>query len=126
MAMKRTRKLPISRERNRPRSRSDNGLRNKILTEACYGKIDPEQAEARAAAAELEPFEQSPEFTAFDPMAQSRWPMVMAIAWIAWRACQLVMEQGANSPAVLDTGYSASGMSLLKAGNALQGGQAGF
>ncbi len=96
MAAKRTSKPPNLSERSTRRSRSQDRLRNKILTEACYGRINPKQAEARAAAAGLERFEQSPGFSAFDPMKQSRWPTVMAVAWIAWRDRRLVMEQGAE------------------------------
>jgi hypothetical protein len=71
-------------------------LRDKLITEARYGKITPQQAEAQAKAAGLPPFETQPDLAAFDPMAESRWPIVKAIAWIAWRDLQLVMEQGAE------------------------------
>jgi hypothetical protein len=71
-----------------------NELRDELITDARYGKITPQEAEAEARAAGLSPFETQPEAAAFDPMAESRWPIVMAIAWIAWRDAQLVMEQG--------------------------------
>lgn len=71
-------------------------LRDQLITDARYGRITPQEAEARAKEAGLPPFEREPEFTAFDPMRQSRWSMVMAVAWIAWRDLQLVAEQGAE------------------------------
>jgi hypothetical protein len=69
-------------------------LRDELITKARYGKITPQEAEAEAKAAGLSPFETQPDFAEFDPMAESRWPIVMAVAWIAWRDPQLVMEQG--------------------------------
>jgi hypothetical protein len=77
-------------------SKSLNELRDKLITEARYGKITPQEAEAQAKAAGLAPFETQPELAAFDLMAESRWPIVMAIAWIAWRDPHLVMEQGSE------------------------------
>lgn len=77
-------------------SEASRQLRDELITKARYGKITPEQAEAEAKAAGLLPFEIEPDICAFDPMKQSRWPMVMAVAWIAWRDPQLVMEQGAE------------------------------
>jgi hypothetical protein len=71
-------------------------LREELITKARYGKITPQEAEAEARAAGLSPFETQPDSAAFDPMAESRWPIAMAIAWIAWRDAQLVMEQGAE------------------------------
>jgi hypothetical protein len=70
-------------------------LRDKLITKARNGEITPQEAEAEAKAAGLPPFATQPEFAAFDPMAESRWPIVKAIAWITWRDLQLVMEQGA-------------------------------
>jgi hypothetical protein len=70
------------------------GLRDQLIAKARYGKIFPEEAEAQAKAAGLPPFETQPEFADFDPMAKSRWPIVQAIAWIAWRDLHLVLEQG--------------------------------
>lgn len=77
-------------------SKRSSNLREEILADALYGRITPEQAEARASEADLPPFERQPEFDAFDPMKKSRWSIVMAIAWVAWRDPQLVMEQGAE------------------------------
>jgi hypothetical protein len=71
-----------------------NELRDELITKARNGEITSQQAEAQAKAAGLPPFETQPDFAEFDPMAESRWPIVMAVAWIAWRDPQLVMEQG--------------------------------
>jgi hypothetical protein len=56
--------------------------------------VTPEQAEAEAKAAGLPPFESQPGRAEFDPMDESRWSIIMAIAWIAWRDPELVMRQG--------------------------------
>jgi hypothetical protein len=77
-------------------SKRAGSLRDELITKARYGKITPEEAEAQAKTAGLPPFASQPEFTEFDPMKESRWTLVMAIAWIAWRDPQLVMEQGAE------------------------------
>jgi hypothetical protein len=66
--------------------------RDELITLARYGKVTPEEAEAEAAAHGFGPFEQQPELPAFDPMLESRWAIVMAIAWIAWRDIRLVRE----------------------------------
>src|SRR5215211_5848840 len=68
-------------------SRSD-----EILYLARQEEITPQEAEAMAAAEGLPPFEQQPELPAFDPMEESRWSIVMAVAWIAWRDIDLVRE----------------------------------
>jgi hypothetical protein len=66
--------------------------RDELITLARYGKVTPDQAEAEAAASGWEPFARQPELTAFDPMLESRWAIVMAIAWIAWRDIRLVQQ----------------------------------
>ncbi len=67
-------------------------LRNELISKARYGEITPQEAEAEARAAGLEPFERQPELPAFDPLRESRWTIVMAIAWIAWRDIGRVRE----------------------------------
>jgi hypothetical protein len=74
-------------------SKSLDELRDELITKARYGKITPKQVEEKAKAAGLPPLECQPEFAAFDPLAESRWSIVLAIAWIAWRDMQLVAEQ---------------------------------
>lgn len=66
--------------------------RDELITLARYGKVTPEEAEAEARANGLEPFERHPELPAFDPMRESRWTIVMAMAWIAWRDIRRVRE----------------------------------
>lgn len=71
-------------------------LRDDILSRARCGAITPDEAEAEARNGGLPPFETQPDLAQFDPMAESRWSIVMAVAWIAWRDVQLVMEQGSG------------------------------
>src|SRR4051812_14764187 len=74
----------------RPR---DFSIRDRLLTLARFGKINPQQAEAKAAALGLPPFATQPPVPAFDPMREPRWPIVMAVAWIAWRDLDLTRQQ---------------------------------
>jgi hypothetical protein len=71
-------------------------LRDKILSKARYGEITPQQAEAEAAANGLPPLEQKPPLPAFDPLNESHWSLVMAIAWIVWRDIDAVRDQNAE------------------------------
>jgi hypothetical protein len=73
------------------RARGD--ARDRIITLAQCGKLTPEQAEAAAKARGLPPLAHDPEWPAFDPMRDSRWPIVVAIAWIAWRDVELTRQQ---------------------------------
>jgi hypothetical protein len=67
-----------------------------LLSLAQYGKITSAQAEAKASEMGWPPFERQPALPAFDPMRDSRWSLVMAVAWIAWRDLMLVREQHAG------------------------------
>jgi hypothetical protein len=67
--------------------------RDELISLARYGTVTPKQAEAEAKSNGWEPFEQQPHLPAFDPMQESRWSIVMSVAWIAWRDLQLVREQ---------------------------------
>lgn len=84
----------VDRKRGAAMSKRAGALRDELITKARYGKVTPDEAEAQAKAAGLPPFATQPDLTQFDPMKESRWTLVMAIAWIAWRDPQLVMEQG--------------------------------
>lgn len=75
------------------RSQFKPSLRDTLITQAQYGEITRAQAEAEAAANGLEPFERTPDLPQFDPKLESRWSIVMALAWIAWRDFELVREQ---------------------------------
>jgi hypothetical protein len=70
--------------------------RDELITLARYGKVTPQEAEAEARAKGFEPFERQPELPAFDPMRESRWTIVMAVAWIAWRDIRRVRENCAG------------------------------
>ena len=58
-----------------------------------HGNLTPTDAEAMAAAKGWAPFAFEPPAPAFDPMKVSRWSIVMAVAWIAWRDTELVRRQ---------------------------------
>jgi hypothetical protein len=72
---------------------TDLSLCDRLLMQAERGEITPAQAEATAAAHGLKPFARKPELSRFDPKQKPYWLIVMAVAWIAWRDFELVMEQ---------------------------------
>src|SRR4051812_43014453 len=72
------------------------GLRDDLISKARVGEIDCDQAEAAAEAAGIPPLRSKPDPAEFNPMKNSRWPLVQAVAWIAWRDLNLVMEQSAE------------------------------
>src|SRR5690348_17204747 len=76
--------------------RRRNSTRDRIITLAQYGKLTPEKAEAAAKARGLPPLAHEPEWPAFDPRRDSRWSVVMALAWIAWRDFELTRQQSAS------------------------------
>src|SRR3954451_12526283 len=67
-------------------------LRNDLISKAHEGEITPDQAELAAEAAGIPPLRSKPDPAEFDPRKNSRWPLVQAVAWIAWRDFNLVME----------------------------------
>ena len=71
-------------------------LRDELISRAQVGEINPEQAEAEAAANGLPPFATTPPFPAFDPQRDSRWSIAMGLAWIAWADMGLVRDQNAE------------------------------
>lgn len=71
-------------------------LRNDLISRARVGEITADEAEAAAEAAGIPPLRSKPDPAEFDPMKNSRWPLVQAVAWIAWRDFKLVMEQSAE------------------------------
>jgi len=73
-------------------SERDLARRDELISLARVGEVSPEDAEAEAAANGWAPFKRQPEPSDFDPMRDSRWPIIMAIAWIAWRDVMLVRE----------------------------------
>src|SRR5262249_15011234 len=71
-------------------------LRGVLIGEAGKGSITPDEAEAKAKAAGIGPLASTPDHSKFDPVLESRWTLVMVIAWIAWRNLRLVTEQRAE------------------------------
>src|SRR3954471_9828987 len=72
------------------------GARGRLISLVRYGKVTPQQAEAEAVARGWPPFEREAELGTFDPMRESRWPIVMAVAWIAWRDLEHTRQQSAE------------------------------
>jgi hypothetical protein len=54
--------------------------REEIISLARDGKITPDDAEAEAVAKGWKPFEREPDRPTFDPLLESRWSIVMALA----------------------------------------------
>lgn len=69
--------------------------RDEAIDLARYGHISKDDAEAAAASNGWRPFEYRPPLPQFDPSLESRWSLIMAIAWIAWRDLDLVRENWA-------------------------------
>ncbi len=67
--------------------------RNRLISLVRYAKMTPDEAEAEAKANGWPPFAHQPPLPEFDPLKQSRWPLVMAVAWIAWRDLESTREQ---------------------------------
>ncbi len=70
--------------------------RDRLISLVQYGKVTPQDAEAEASARGWLPFETTPPAGDFNPMAAIHWPIVMAVAWIAWRDVELTREQCAE------------------------------
>jgi len=54
--------------------------------------MTPDQAEAEVVRLGLEPFASEPDPACFDPLRETFWTPVMAVAWIAWRTLEAVRE----------------------------------
>jgi hypothetical protein len=67
--------------------------RDDLISLASTDKITSAEADEQAAANGWEPFEHQPPLPKFDPNRDTRWSLVMTIAWIAWRDFSLVREQ---------------------------------
>ena len=78
------------------RSEFKPSLRDVLISKVQHGELTPQQAEAEAAANGLPPFERTPDLAKYDPLTESRWTLVMAVAWIAWRDIRRVQESGAE------------------------------
>lgn len=71
----------------------DRDARNDLISRVRYSELTPDEAEAQAKANGWLPFAWQPPLPDFDPLKQSRWPIVMAVAWIAWRDLELTRQQ---------------------------------
>lgn len=71
----------------------DLNARDRLISRVRYSEITPDEAEAHAKASGWPPFAYQPALPEFDPLKLSRWPIVMAIAWIAWRDLELTRQQ---------------------------------
>jgi hypothetical protein len=56
--------------------RSENA-RDRLISLVRYGKVTPEQAEAEAASRGWPPFAREPKSGTFEPLKESRWPIVI-------------------------------------------------
>ena len=74
----------------------DHENRDDLISRARFGEVNPDEAEAKAKANGWPPFASEPPLPEFDPLKQSRWPIVMAVAWIAWRDVELTRQQCAE------------------------------
>ncbi len=68
-------------------------FRDDLLEQVRLGTLTPGQAELAAREAGLGPLAPEPDPARFDPMAELRWTLPMAVAWIAWRSPDAVREQ---------------------------------
>lgn len=67
--------------------------RMKLFDEVRDGKMEPAEAEQRAAALGIGPLRPQPPLDEFDPTKESRWTLPMVLAWIVWRTTDRVREQ---------------------------------
>lgn len=63
-----------------------------LFDELWHGRIDPTEAERLAAQQGLEPLNELPERTRYDPNSLSWWTISMTVAWIAWRDLDRVLD----------------------------------
>ena len=66
--------------------------RDKLIDRVRHGEIEPEEAEARAAALGLPPFESKPNPAQFDPMKEPHWTLPMVLVWLMSRNPDCVRE----------------------------------
>lgn len=57
-----------------------------LIEEVRYGRKTPEEAEAEAARLGLPRMAAVPDPASYNPMGETWWTLVMAIAWISWRS----------------------------------------
>lgn len=66
--------------------------RSAIIGRVERGEITPDEAERAAIRRGCGPLKVEPDPAAFDPMAEARWTLPMALAWIRWREPSQVTE----------------------------------
>ncbi|SDB59482.1 hypothetical protein [Bauldia litoralis] len=77
---------------SRPKAAPELSPRQRLLKAALDGDSTPAQAEAEASRLGVSPLLDRPDSDAFDPMREDRWTLPMTIAWIVWRAPEMVRE----------------------------------
>ena len=66
--------------------------RSALLREVLHGRMSPVEAEAKAIANGLDPFEQCADLEKCDPMSTRDWSLAMAVSWIVWRDLTTVRQ----------------------------------
>lgn len=66
--------------------------RDELIEEVKYGRMSPAAAEAKAAKLGFGPLARTPDPGQFSPMEDVGWTLPMAVAWIAWRDPQKVLQ----------------------------------
>jgi hypothetical protein len=70
----------------------DGVLRDELFEAVQYGRMTPDEAEARAKQLGWAPLAEKPDPALFNPMGETWWTLPMAVAWIAWRAHTDVLD----------------------------------
>jgi hypothetical protein len=66
--------------------------RDDLIDDVRKGRLTPEQAEAEAARLSIGELARQPDRRAFKPMGEPFWTLPMAVAWIAWRSPDRVLD----------------------------------
>jgi len=66
--------------------------RDDLIDDVQNGRMSPEAAEEEAARLGLPPLARVPDPASYNPMGETWWTLVMAIAWIAWRSPRKVCK----------------------------------